>query len=504
MSLPGWMEPLPTADEMRATDAWAIEQRGVPSLDLMERAGVGLAHVVARNAPAGRIAIVCGKGNNGGDGLVAARILRQAGRNVQVLAVWPVETLRGDAAAQLERLPGDAPVPFEAGRLDGAHAVVDALLGTGSTGAPRDPAGAVIEAINATSARVIAADVPSGVNASTGEVEGAAIRAVATATFHRAKPGLWIHPGKAHAGTVEVIDIGIPPGAPAEPDIGLIAAGVLAEMPRRTPESTKFSSGNVFVIGGSTGLTGAPTMAAMAAMRAGAGYVTVGAPASLEATFSVRLLEAMLAGLPEQGGALTAEAVDPAVKAIRRADAVVLGPGLGRSEGAQAFARAMYERVDVPLVVDADGLNALAGIFRDELPQRRSPTVLTPHAGELGRLLGRKSAEIGAERLAHARAAAAHAQAIVVLKGDDTLVGEPAGLVAISPGGAPGLATAGTGDVLSGVLGAMLAKGLEPHHAACAAVHAHLRAGRLAAEPHGPDAVVASDVIARLPQALAD
>ena len=274
-------------------------------------------------------------------------------------------------------------------------------------------------------------------------------------------------------------------------------------MPRRTAESTKFSSGNVFVIGGSSGLTGAPTMAAMAAMRAGAGYVTVGAPASLEATFSVRLLEAMLAGLPEEGGSLTAEAVEPAVKAIRRADAVVLGPGLGRTEGAQAFARAMYERVDVPLVVDADGLNALAGIFRDELPQRRWPTVLTPHAGELGRLLGIESDEIGAHRLAHARAAAAHARAIVVLKGDDTLVAAPTGRVAISPGGAPGLATAGTGDVLSGVLGAMLAKGLAPAHAACAAVHVHLRAGQLAAEPHGPDAVIASDVIARLPQALA-
>jgi hydroxyethylthiazole kinase-like uncharacterized protein yjeF len=502
MSLPRWMEPLPTADEMRATDRWAIEQRGVPSLELMERAGEGLAGVIARHAPAGRIVIVCGKGNNGGDGLVAARILRQAGRDVEVLAVWPVESLQGDAAEQLGRLPGDRPVPFEPARLDEAHAIVDALLGTGSTGAPRDPAGSVIEAVNASSAPVVAADVPSGVDASTGAVAGAAVRALATATFHRAKPGLWIHPGKAHAGTVEVIDIGIPAGAPAEPEIGLIGPAVLAEMPRRTPESTKFSSGNVFVIGGSSGLTGAPTMAAMAAMRAGAGYVTVGAPASLEATFSARLLEAMLAGLPEERGALTVEAVEPALEAIHRADAVVLGPGLGRSEGAQAFARAMFERVEVPLVVDADGLNALAGIFRDDLPQRRSPTVLTPHAGELGRLVGIESAAIGRDRLERAREAAAHSRAIVVLKGDDTLVAEPTGRVAISPGGAPGLATAGTGDVLSGVLGAMLAKGLAPAHAVCAAVHVHVRAGRLAAEPHGPDAVIASDVIVRLPAAL--
>jgi ADP-dependent NAD(P)H-hydrate dehydratase / NAD(P)H-hydrate epimerase len=495
-----WLEPLPDAEQMRATDRWAIEERGIPSLELMERAGEGLAFVIARHAPAGRIAIVCGKGNNGGDGLVAARLLRQAGREVDVLAVAPPDELRGDAAEQLKRLPGEPPASFEAGRLDGAGGIVDALLGTGATGPPREPA--VIDAINAAGAPVVAADVPSGVDASTGEVAGAAVRAVATATFHRAKPGLWIHPGKAHAGDVEVIDIGIPEGAPTEPEIGLIGAGVLAEMPHRTSESTKFSSGNVFVIGGSSGLTGAPTMAAMAAMRAGAGYVTVGAPASLEATFATRLLEAMMVGLPEEHGSLTAEAVEPALEAIRRADAVVLGPGLGRSEGARAFARAMFERVEVPLVVDADGLNALAGIFEEELPRRRSPTVLTPHAGELGRLLGVESDAIGRERLSRARGAAAHSSAIVVLKGDDTLVASPAGRVAISPGGAPGLATAGTGDVLSGVLGAMLAKGMDPFHAVCAAVHVHLHAGRLAAEPNGPDAVVASDVIARLPQAL--
>ena len=485
---------------MRATDAWAIEERKVPSLELMERAGEGLAQVVARHAPAGRIAVVCGKGNNGGDGFVAARVLRQAGRDVVVLAVWGVETLQGDAAEMLKRLPGESPLPFDAAHLEGADGIVDALLGTGTTGAPREPAAGVIEAIGATSARVIAADVPSGVDASTGEVEGAAVRATATATFHRAKPGLWIHPGKAHAGVVHVIDIGIPSGAPVEPEIGLIRPGVLEEMPRRTPESTKFSSGNVFVIGGSHGLTGAPTMAAMAAIRAGAGYVTVGAPASLEGTIATRLLEAMLRGLPEEDGALTEEAVEPAIKAIERADAVVLGPGLGRTPGARAFARAMYERVDVPLLVDADGLNALAGW---ELPHRPWPTVLTPHAGELGRLLDIDSAEIGAHRLAHARAAAAHTRAVVVLKGDDTLVAASTGRVAISPGGAPALATAGTGDVLSGVLGAMLAKGLAPAHAACAAVHVHLRAGQLAAEPHGPDAVIASDVIAALPAALA-
>jgi ADP-dependent NAD(P)H-hydrate dehydratase / NAD(P)H-hydrate epimerase len=502
MSLPRWMDPLLDAATMRATDGWAIETKKVPSLDLMERAGEGLARVVAERAPAGRIAIVCGKGNNGGDGLVAARLLRQAGRDVDVLAVWSAQWMQGDAQEQVKRLPGDEPAAYEAERLDRAHVIVDALLGTGSTGAPRDPAAAAIEAMNDAKARVVAADIPSGVDGSTGEVAGAAVRAEATATFHRAKPGLWVHPGKAHAGDVEVIEIGIPRGSPAKPDIGLIGAGVLRDMPRRTAASTKFTSGNVFVIGGSSGLTGAPTMAALGAMRSGAGYVTVAAPRLLEPIFAVRLMESMMVGLPEDQGTLIAEAVEPALRAIRRADAVVLGPGLGRTDGARAFAREMFERIDTPLVIDADGLNALAGCFPEDLPQRPWPTVLTPHAGELGRLLDVESAEVERARLQHARAAAKTSRAFVVLKGDDTIVAAPNGRTAISRGSAPALATAGTGDVLSGVIGAMLAKGLPAAHAACAAVYAHVRAGQLAAAPHGPDGVIASDVIHALPAAL--
>jgi len=502
MSFPRWLEPLPDATLMRATDQWAIETKGIPSLELMERAGEGLARVVAERVPAGRIAVVCGKGNNGGDGFVAARLLRQAGRDVDVLAVWEAQWLSEDARAQLARLPGDAPLPYDAARLAKAHGLVDALLGTGTTGAPKDPVAGVIEDLNAAKARVIAADVPSGVDASTGEVAGPAVRAIATATFHAAKPGLWVAPGKTYAGEVVVVDIGIPRGAPGEPDAGLIRATVLRDIPRRGADSTKFSSGNVVVIGGSPGLTGAPCLAAFAAMRAGAGYVTLAAPASLEPALTVRPLEAMLARLPEDAGMLSPEAVPAAIKAVARADAVVLGPGLGRTEGAQALVRELVQRIDVPLVIDADGLNALAGQL-ELLRHRRWPTVLTPHAGELARLLEVASEEVGRARLAHARAAAARSRALVVLKGDDTLVAAPSGRVAVSPGGAPGLATAGTGDVLSGVTGAMLAKGLSHAHAACAAVYGHLRAGQRAAEPHGPDGVIATDVIAALPAALA-
>jgi NAD(P)H-hydrate epimerase len=266
--------------------------------------------------------------------------------------------------------------------------------------------------------------------------------------------------------------------------------------------STKFSSGNVFIIGGSRGLTGAPSMAALAAMRAGAGYVTVGAPASLELSFTVRLLEAMMVGLPEDGdGHLDATGVEPVLKAVGRADAVVLGPGLSKDPDAQALARSVVPRIDVPLVIDADGLNALAGHL-DEIAQRPWPTVLTPHAGELGRLLGFDSEEIERYRLRYVREAAARSMAFVVLKGDDTLVAAPSGRVAISRGGAPGLATAGTGDVLAGVIGAMLAKGMPVAQGACAGVYAHVRAGQIAAAPHGPDGVIASDVISALPAGL--
>jgi NAD(P)H-hydrate epimerase len=498
------MEPLLDAERMRETDRWAIEAKGIPSLELMERAGQGLAEVVARTAPAGRIVVVCGKGNNGGDGLVAARLLRNAGRDVEVLLIWKPEWLTGDARAMYEKLPGGA-VEYEDGRLNRAHAIVDAVLGTGFGGVPRDPVAGVIAAINAAKGRVIAADVPSGVNASTGEVEGEAVRATATATFHRAKPGLWIHPGKAHAGEVHVIDIGIPRGAPVEPEAGLIDPSVMRGYRRRDATSTKFDSGVVVVIGGSRGLAGAPCMTALGAMRAGAGYVTIAGPESLEGPLSARApMESMFVALPDRAGALDAEAVDAALKAIAKADAVVLGPGLGKHPAAQEFARIMFERIDTALVVDADGLNALAGTFPEDLPQRRWPTVLTPHGGELGRMLGVDSDAVNAHRLVHARRAAEEAKSFVVLKGDDTLVVAPGGRTAISRGGAPALATAGTGDVLSGAIATMLARGMPAAQAACAAVHVHCRAGQLAGGRLGPDGVIASDVIAALPAALVD
>jgi NAD(P)H-hydrate epimerase len=504
MTPPYWLQPLPDAAQQRGLDAWAIGERGIPGLELMERAGSGLAAVVGELAPEGSIAVVCGKGNNGGDGFVTARLLRERGREVRVLTLGPTDELRGDAATNCERLSGAAPELLAPSALDGAAAIVDAILGTGFADAPREPALGAIEAINghADAAVVVACDVPSGVDASTGEVQGAAVAARATVTFHAAKPGLWIAPGKAHAGEVRVVDIGIPDDGPAEARIGLIADAVTDGIPRRDSASTKFAAGSVLVCGGSTGLTGAPSMASEAAMRAGAGYVTALVPSSLIAIFGSRLLEVMTVPLPDAGGALVRGGVQPALERSERVQALVLGPGLGRDPESQAFARELAGRAQVPLLLDADGLNAHAGQLA-QLAARGASTVMTPHAGELGRLLAVGSDDVEAHRLQSATRAAADAGAVVVLKGDDTIVADPGGLVGVSRGGAPALATAGTGDVLSGVIGAYLAKGMEPFHAACAGVAVHAEAGRLAARSIGPEGVIASDVIGLLPSALA-
>jgi NAD(P)H-hydrate epimerase len=478
--LPAWLDPLYEADEMRAADAWAIEEQGVPQDDLMARAALGLARVTAAVAREGPIRIVAGKGNNGGDGRVAARLLAEDGHEVDVI---------------------DGTEPFDPAALDGSGAVVDALLGTGFEGEPREQVAFAIAAINAQGAPVVACDVPSGVNASTGEVETLAVRASATASFHGSKVGLHVAPGKEHAGRVEVVEIGIPRGAPEPAAAGLISERVLDLYPRRSTSGSKFESGVVVVVGGSAGLTGAPTMAARSAARSGAGYVQVAVPEPVQQAVDLRLLEQMSRGLPDDDGFHTPAGVADVEEMAERAGAVVLGPGLGRADGAQEFARGVAVAVEAPLLVDADGLNAHAGNL-DLFREREAPTVLTPHEAELGRLLELEPGDIAAHRVAHAREAAELSGAIVLLKGDDTIVARPGGPLAISPGGTPALATAGTGDVLSGLIGALLAKRMDPFEAACLGVLAHVLAARAASERLGADHVMAGDVIDALPHGL--
>ncbi|MEA2410766.1 MAG: ADP-dependent NAD(P)H-hydrate dehydratase / NAD(P)H-hydrate epimerase [Thermoleophilaceae bacterium] len=508
MALPDWLDPLYTAEEMRAVDKWAIEEQGVPSLDLMERAGIGLARITAELAKPGLpIRVVVGKGNNGGDGLVLARLLREEGRAVDVLITGDPADLKGDARANLERLSGPAPDPFDASRLEGSGAIVDAMLGTGFEGEPREPVKSAIEAINAQAADgtpVIACDVPSGVNATTGEVEGDAVRAHCTATFHGPKIGLYVAPGTFDSGDNRVVEIGIPRGAPQPTAAGLITSRVRELVPHRPRDGSKFKSGVMVIAGGSKGLTGAPTMVALAAQRTGAGYVQVAVPRSAEQALELRLLEAMTKGMPEEDGMHTEAGAEQVAEMAERAGAVVLGPGIGKGDGPGAFARALAGATGKPLVIDADGLNAFAGGAIDQLAGREAPTVLTPHAGELGRLLDIDSAEIERRRLQHAREAANRSQAVVLLKGDDTIVAQPGEApTAISPGATPALATAGTGDVLSGIIGALLAKGLHAFEAAAAGALIHAYAGIEAARSiGGADFVVAGDVIDNIPRAF--
>jgi NAD(P)H-hydrate epimerase len=498
-----WLQPLYDADGMRASDRWAIEEEGVPSLELMEAAGRALAEAVVGVAPQGPVRVVCGKGNNGGDGFVAARLLRELGFAVEVLLLWPAEEVKGDAAANLARVEAEQVGPDNGigERLRGSGAVVDAIFGTGFSGAPREPAAAAIAAINDCGAPVLACDVASGVDASSGEVAGVAVKADLTVTFHAAKLGQLVAPGKWATGELRVAPIGIPSGVPAAPAAGIIGTAVLELLPVRGANSTKFSSGQVTIAGGSRGLTGAVRMSSRAAIRGGAGYATVAVPADLQEVFATADPEVMSKAVPGGDGCFSPDSAEPLLAAFERAAGGVLGPGLGRDEGSLALAREVGPRIGCPLVIDADGLNAFAGRL-EQIAARDAPTVLTPHAGELGRLLGRKSAEIDAHRLASAREAAAASGAVVVLKGNDTIVADGE-RVAVNAVSAPALATAGTGDVLSGLTAAMLARGLEPFAAACAAVIAHARAGREAARRiGGAESVIATDVIAAIPAGL--
>jgi ADP-dependent NAD(P)H-hydrate dehydratase / NAD(P)H-hydrate epimerase len=454
------LQPLLTADETRAA-----EEAHQGSLEeLMERAGAAVAETVLRQFP-GRVTVVCGTGNNGGDGKVCARVLREAGREVTV-----VEGV---------------------GDLGDPDVIVDALLGIGLREAPREDAARMIELVNAGGRPVVAVDVPSGVNASTGEVPGAAVRATTTVTFGAAKVGLAISPGRTHSGNVIVAPLGLRPRAHEH---ALVPASALLEVPRKHADSTKYRAGSVLVVGGSRGLTGAPMLAALAAFRADAGYVAVAAPESSLPVLETRLLEAVKRPLPEDAaGRLLPRAADAILEAAEKADAVAIGPGLGRSDGTVELVRILLERLACPVVLDADALWELEPFVRN------APTVLTPHTGELARLLGATSAEIDLHRLESVRRAASRFASVVLLKGADTLVAAPREGVLVASYGTPALATAGSGDVLTGVVACFLAKGMDPKLGAAVAAVAHGVAAELVEPQRG---VIASDLLPELRRAL--
>jgi ADP-dependent NAD(P)H-hydrate dehydratase / NAD(P)H-hydrate epimerase len=485
-------EPLYTAEEMRAAE----EAYQGPTLELMERAGSATAEAILERYPDGSVSVWCGTGSNGGDGLVIARKLRAAGRDVQIRLLGDEGRMAGDAAENLDRVRG-AGIPF-VDELVETSLVVDALFGTGFRGKPRKEAAAAIEQLGALRGRVVAVDVPSGVDASTGEIAGPAVRAELTVTFHGRKVGVVVAPGRFHAGEVVVADIGI---ASSETRHQRFSSEILSLVPRRRAEDNKYSSGSVLVVGGSVGKTGAACLAAEASLRAGAGICTACVPASLNVVFEQRLLEVMTRPCPDEDGVMTLDAVDAILEAAERAGAVAIGPGLGRTDKSRALVAYLLDRLDKPIVLDADGLWALVGHL-DWVFSRDAPTVLTPHEGELAALLGRKSDWVRGRRLHAVQAGADDVGAVVLLKGADTLVAAPGRGAIVSDLGNPGLATAGAGDVLTGIVAAFLSKGLEARPAAAAAAAAQGVAANLAADRHGSAGLLARDVVEALSPAL--
>jgi ADP-dependent NAD(P)H-hydrate dehydratase / NAD(P)H-hydrate epimerase len=434
------VEPLYTAEEMKAAE------QGHDVGQMMERAGGAVAATVARDYPGARAVAVCGKGANGGDGRIAA----------------------GKLGAQVVEVGAELP---------NTDVVIDAVFGTGFHGEPREEAARSIEAIRSAGVPVVAVDIPSGVNASTGEVAGVSVEATATVTFHGEKVGLAVAPGSFHAGAVEVADIGLERGKTRH---ARVTSEIAGQIPLRRPDGNKYRSGSVLVVGGAPGMTGAVCLAAEAAFRADAGYVTVCAPRESLPVIETRLLEAVKRPLEE------------VMEAVPRAGSLALGPGLGREEAARRLVRRLLEETDLPAVVDADALFGL------EPFDRRAPMVLTPHSGELARLLGEETAWVDTHRLEAVHRAVERFRCVVLLKGNDTIIAAPEARILISAG-TPRLATAGTGDVLTGIVGAFLAKGMEAQLATAAAARVHADAALAA--PHGRG-LVASDVSAALPGVL--
>jgi hydroxyethylthiazole kinase-like uncharacterized protein yjeF len=462
------LEPLYTAAEMRAAE----EHYPGSVEELMERAGRAVArHALEDFGNAQSFTVVCGGGSNGGDGRVAARALEEAGRDVLVVDAKP----EGE-----EKDLGDPDV------------LIDALFGTGFEGEPRPGTAQLIEQINELGAPVLSIDLPSGVDASTGEVAGAAVDADLTVTFHGEKVGHYVTPGAFLAGYIEVEDIGL---EPAETESSRIKRSVLEAVPRRSPEGNKYESGHVVVVGGSPGMTGAPCLSALAAFRADAGYVTLAGPEAAMPVFEKWVLEAVKRPLSADADGLVDDAAAAEVLELAaKAGALAVGPGLGRSDGTKALVNRLAREAPLPVVIDGDGLWAL------EPGDWPAPRVLTPHSGELERLIGEESSWVDAHRIAAVRKAVERFDCVVLLKGAGTLIAAPGAGVLVD-GGHATLATAGTGDVLTGIVAAFLAKGMDPRLATAAAAAAHHWA---AIESSYEAGMIASDLLDVLPTVLAE
>ncbi len=499
-----------TAAQMRAADAWT-EHNGTPVDTLMERAGTRAVERIEKHFGTQRgfrAAVVCGKGNNGGDGFVVARLLAQRGARVDVVALADEKELAGITAANWTRLAEtEARRGADLSAFERADLVVDGMLGTGTNG-PLAPAYAnAVRAANAArerGAKVVALDLPSGLHPDTGAGDPA-VRAHLTVAFAHLRPVHVLWPGREHCGVVEVADIGVEPQTAtvefATPD------WAAQTLPRRKPTAHKGDAGRVFLVGGSVGLTGAIVLASKSALRAGAGLVTAGVPESVNEAIEAAMTEPMTLPLPESvERALSAEALPLITARAREAQCVAVGPGFGRTPEAGELARAVIEQATKPVVLDADGLYAFAGANAARFAARhgKAALIVTPHLGEMKRLTGRGTDELERDRLSAPAAFAAQWNAIVVMKGAPTVTAAPDGRMTVNSTGNPGMATAGMGDVLTGVIAGFVAQGLDSYDAARLGVYVHGLAADVAQSRVGTLSLIAGDVIDALPQVLSN
>jgi NAD(P)H-hydrate epimerase len=510
---------LVSAAEMRALDRAAIQDCKISSLRLMENAGMAVVKEMEQcfgRLRGKTVTVLAGKGQNGGDGLVVARILRQRGWRARVGLLWPASMLTSDATRMLRKYKqaggrtypvlGPASIHSAVAALLGeSDVLIDAIFGTGLNAPIEGPVADVIQVMNKARRRIVAVDIPSGLDADSGEILGTAVQAFMTVTLARPKRGLFLGEGPNIAGIIRVGDIGIPEELIARAGIPLKlldAAGVGAFLPVRKPGAHKGSFGHAGIIAGSSGKTGAAAMAALGALRSGAGLVSVAVPEGLNAVLEAKLLEAMTFPVAETPShAFSKAATESLIEFASAKTAVAIGPGIGSEPETVGLVHDLVAQIKQPLVIDADGINALAG-YTHILRRAQAPVILTPHPGEMARLLGIRAADVQKDRLGVAGRFAREFNVHVVLKGAGTVVAGPDGSLAVNPTGNPGMATGGTGDVLTGMTVGFLAQGVAPLEAASLAAFLHGMAGDIAAARQGEIGMIARDLIDAIPQAI--
>ncbi len=504
-----------TAQEMKNIDRRAVKDFGIPGPVLMENAASSVMSEMEKYfgcLDGVRIGIICGKGNNGGDGLALARRLRIRGVTVRVALLAPFSAVSGEAKVNLSilrkmdvEIQQSASSGFITDFISWADILVDAILGVGLASPLKGVFAHTVNSINAAGKRVVSIDIPTGIDSDTGKILGVAIRTDLTVTMALLKRGLVLYPGADFAGTVRVADIGIPSEAVEREELSvslLDRASARMTVTRRKPDAHKGDYGHLMVIAGSPGKAGAAVMTAKSSLRTGAGLVSVATPNNLVPIIQSQIFEAMCIPAAESmEGTLGIASEEELLRSVDAMSAVAIGPGLSTHFESAQLVRNIFPRIRLPLVIDADGLNAFVG-HRTLLKEAKAPVILTPHPGEMGRLLSLSAADVQKNRINIAARFAKEYNVVLVLKGAGTVIATPQGEIFINSSGNPGMATGGTGDVLTGMIGGFLAQGLPAMQAACLGVYLHGLAGDIAARELGEASLIAGDVIEKIPQAM--